>query len=461
MSRVWWWITCGAEGEEAEPLLQDLQCVPGWEQQLFVHPAGPRGSDIYTVNSPGAFCDLTSVSVLRKCEVNASLLLIRWWAVQKCQPPPFRPPELRSLLPDWRGSPCPFSRNKLPAFSSFLENENVVSHSKELLLGGQAPEESCDKCWTGLPLAHLPQGVTEHLGAWGKRQSPWRGTLRFKTGAFPVLLWPRWQIHMGPNSPARCLVLGTTWVKMVLDLIDWDWCSLLGVMGGKPLAFLSFMCGWTLQASSANFQVCPGLQPWADDIGRSAGPQANLSLFCFYHAPAPPSLSSSLPKPYRSASSERKHPVFIHWIFRGTHQDLKLQKKASHSHATWDGSAGIPTPSRWLAWLAPVLPCPSASAASRSSAQEPLSPFVALCSRHCPAASGMWGYVGMESWVHCAANSQSTIQHPLLLLGCLNEHALLLQPPWPNTAPHLVCWTKRNCPGLTHWLCMLSWKRIC
>lgn len=278
-------------------------------------------------------------------------------------------------------------------------------------------------------------------------------------------------MHMGPNSPARCLVLGTTWVKILLDLIDWVWCSLLGVMGGKPLAFLLFMCSWTSQASSANFQVCPGLQPWGNDLGRSAWPQANLSLFCFYHTPAPPSLSSSLPKPYCSPSPEWKHLVFICWIFRGTHRDLSLQEKASCSHAAWDGSAGIPTPSRRLAWLAPVLPSPSASAASLSSAQQPLFPFVTLCSRHCPAASGMWGYVERESWVRCAANSQSAVQQPLLSVGCFNERALQLQPPlgfpalswhWlPNTAPHLVCWRKRNWPGLTHWLYMLFWKRIC
>lgn len=52
-----------------------------------------------------------------------------------------------------------------------------------------------------------------------------------KTGAFPVLLWWRWQIHTGPDSSARCLVLGTTWVKMLLNLINWVCCLLAGVDG--------------------------------------------------------------------------------------------------------------------------------------------------------------------------------------------------------------------------------------
>lgn len=209
-SRVWWWITCGAGGEEAETLLQDLRFVPGWEQQPFVYPAGLRYSAIYTVNSPRAFCDLASVSILRTGEVNANLLLIRWRAVQKCQPHPFHPLELRSLLTDWRGTPCPFPRNKLLAFSSFLENETSVGHSKKLLHGGQAPstqKRAASSAEPGFSLAHHPWWFPWHLGARGKRQSPWRGALWLQNRSFP------------------CAAL----VKVANTHGSWLFCQMLGV----------------------------------------------------------------------------------------------------------------------------------------------------------------------------------------------------------------------------------------
>ena len=183
-SRVWWWIAYGAEGEEAEAHLQDLPFVPGWEQQLFVYLVGLRYSDIYTVNSPHAFTDLTSLSIVHVGEVNTSLLLTRWQAVQKCQPPPFHPSELRSLLADWGGTPCPFPRNRLLAFISFLKNKSSLCHSKRLLHGGQAPGtqgKSCSKCWAWNSPVPPPSQVPMASG----QKAPWRGARRLQSGSFP------------------------------------------------------------------------------------------------------------------------------------------------------------------------------------------------------------------------------------------------------------------------------------
>jgi len=69
----------------------------------------------------------------------------------------------------------------------------------------------------GIPLSHLPHRFPWHLG----KRLPGGEHGGCRAGAFPVLLWQRWQTHMGPDSPERCWVLGTAWIKMLLNLINW------------------------------------------------------------------------------------------------------------------------------------------------------------------------------------------------------------------------------------------------
>lgn len=63
--------------EKGQNPLCRVEFVLGWEQQLFVNPAGLRCSDISTINSPQHLCVLAFVSVPRRGEVNASLFLVR------------------------------------------------------------------------------------------------------------------------------------------------------------------------------------------------------------------------------------------------------------------------------------------------------------------------------------------------------------------------------------------------
>lgn len=129
--------------------------------------------DICTVNNPHAFCDLASVSILHMGEVNASLLLIRWWVVQKCQPPPFHPPELGSLLADWEDTPCPSAKHKPLSWeiSPFWKMKAAYTTAKNSCMVDRplAHRKSCDMCWAWISLAHLPWGFTWHLGTHVKR----------------------------------------------------------------------------------------------------------------------------------------------------------------------------------------------------------------------------------------------------------------------------------------------------
>lgn len=128
-------------------------------------------------------------------------------------------------------------------------------------------------------------------------------------------------------------------------------------MGGKQLVFPLFYYSCVAEHCRPLLQIFKSVPDCSSDSMACRGLQGNLSLVCFYHAPASPQLSFNPSIPYCRPSPEGKHNLYLYMehSLRETYGGFLLHEKATHSHAAQDGSVGIRALSAH-GWLLPCLP---------------------------------------------------------------------------------------------------------